>query len=101
MKKYTVVTPQTMTRLAQCFSSSEEIETFVSQMEGAMTELKFMSVLREKVPESDSGYVLLKQICIFVLFCREHMDLIHQLVSKMQCRQVTEEELNRMMDERD
>ena len=101
MKKYQVVTPETLVKIAECFTDSEEMITFTSQMEGLVEELIFNSMLRKRVPSDSSAVLLLKQTCVFGLFCREHMDLIHQIVKNLECKQMTEEEIKEMNEDLD
>jgi len=99
MKKYMMITPETFTKLGGCFAGGEEVQTFVEQMNEVMDELAFNKLLIQRVELDQSTVLLMKQICIFSLFCREHMDLIHQLIANLSLHEMTEEEINKFKGE--
>lgn len=97
MKKYMMVTPETLNKIGKCFSNADEVATFIMQMDGLANELGFNIEMRKRLPDEHAGILLLKQCAIFCLFCREHMDLIHQLVQNLDCKEMTEDEIKRIM----
>lgn len=96
MKKYMLVTPETLAKLGESFANAEELETFVTQMDQVAQEVIFSGQLRAKVPREHLPYVVLKQICVFALFCREHVELLQQLIQDLDCREITAEELQQI-----
>lgn len=93
MKKYMMVTTETLGKLGACFSNSEEVETFIAQMDDVINEINFLMMLRGRVTNLESAYVVLKQVCILGIFCREHLDLIHQLIRNIDTKEISEEDL--------
>lgn len=96
MRRLFLVTPEALLQVAQCFSGPEEFETFVGQMAGLLEELSFMGQLESRVDQDAAAIVRLKQICVFTIFCRENMDLLHQLIASTNVREITEEEKRSM-----
>lgn len=99
MKKYMLVTPEALTKLGKCFSDSEEVATFISQMDDVTDELSFNKSMRQRMKSDQAAIILLKQVCIFALFCREHMELVQQLVHELECKEITEEEVKEIKEE--
>lgn len=97
-KKHMLVTSETMGELGRCFSNPEEIVTFLSQMGTLAKEITFAAEMRNRVSERDAVYVSLRQVCLFTLFCREHVELVQQLIKTVKIQEVTQEELDNMKD---
>lgn len=98
MRKFLVVSPETLVNLGKVFSDNEEFRTFITQMEHTVNELTFYSLLRNKVSEDEATVTVLQQICIFSLFCREHMEVIQELVRKLEGKHMTEDELKDLLE---
>lgn len=97
MKKHVIITTESLVKLSQCFSDPEEVQTFIQQMGDVIDEIHFYSQLRLRSETEEEGIVaLLKQVCVFSMFCREHFELIHQLISIVEFRDLTEEEFQEM-----
>lgn len=94
-----MVTPETLNKLGKCFSDVEEVTTFITQMYDLSNEIGFTVEMRKRIHEDHSAMLLLKQVCIFTLFCREHMDLIHQLIANLECKEISEDEMKQMTGE--
>jgi hypothetical protein len=101
LKKYMLVTTQTLEKLADCFSGADEYAAFSVDMEELTSELTFCLESRKRAAESQSAYLTLRQFCVFALFCREHMELIHQLIRNLDCEEISEEEMKRINAEYD
>ena len=99
MKQYRMITQETMNKLGKCFSDPEEAEIFFGQMDGLVQELFFSLQMRCRLGPEDAAVVALKQACFFTIFCRDHMDLIHQLVANLECENISEEEANQLKSE--
>lgn len=97
MKKYMMIMPETLGKMGKCFSSPEEVQTFISHMDEAMDEIQFMSKMRWRVAENESTFVLLRQVCVFALFCREYMELVHELVRNIEGKEISEDEMKDML----
>ncbi len=97
-KKHMLVTTESMGELGKCFSSPEEIVTFLSQMGHLAKEITFAAEMRNKVSEKDAVYVSLRQVCLFTLFCREHVELVQQLIKTVKIQEITQEELDNLKD---
>jgi hypothetical protein len=98
LKRYMMITPTTLTKLGQCFSNPEEIQLFIHQMDELASEVSFSVQMRKRVSDEDAALVLLKQVAMFTVFCREYMDLVQQLVANLDCKEITEEEKNKMQE---
>lgn len=99
MKKYLLVTPEALNKIGQCFSSAEEMQTFLSQMDQLIQEVMFLIQMRTRVKEEYCPVLLLQQSCVFSIFCREHIELIQQLIANLDCKEMTEDEINNYQEE--
>jgi hypothetical protein len=98
MTKYILITPETLNKQLKCFSNDEEISTYVSQMDDPIQELLFLVLLRKRVPDEERGNVIMRQVSLFSVFCREHADLLYQLISQLDAKGYTKEEMNKMKE---
>lgn len=94
-----MVSQETFSKVSHCFSDAEELQTFISHIDETMKEINLLVMLRDRVSKDDTVYVLLRQICMFSLLCREHLDLIHQIIGCIETRDLTEEEMEEMREE--
>lgn len=53
----------------------------------------FYTQLMRRTSADQASNILMKQVCIVAFFCREHMELIHDLIANLRFKEVTEEEL--------
>ncbi len=97
MEKYKV-TEKTVLKIAECFSSMEESGEFFGDLDQFVEEMAFLTQFRRKTNEIDALKTLIKQTCAFILFCRDRIDLIHQLISSFDCEIMTKEELKELED---
>lgn len=80
--------------MASCFSGSEEVVTFTAQMDQLAESVCFSKQVRNRVSNDNASLlIILEQIAVFCFFCREHIDLIQQLISKLEYRELTDEEM--------
>lgn len=99
MKKFRMVDAATLNKLAACFASSEEVYTFIGHMDLVVDELKFNSLLRDRLAGEDGACeVTMRQVCVFALFCREHMELIQDLIRNIDSREMTDDEYKKFKD---
>jgi hypothetical protein len=98
MKQYKLVNAKSMENMARCFSSSDELATFINHLEGCSTEVQFMAEFRSRISDDEAVYVILREMCVMAVFFREHLDLIHQLVQCIESKDITEEEFNKLKD---
>lgn len=99
MKNYMMITPESLVKMSQCFSNAEEVATFMNHLADLTEELLFQGQLGKRVSEEANINIVMKQICIMSLFVREHMELIHQLISSIDSKSITEEEIKKMRGE--
>ena len=100
MDKFILVKPETIVKLGQCFSDAEEVKTFLEQMDSLINELTFVSMIIERAYDEDQiEHMIGQQVALFSYFCREHMELIQQLVRQFEATEVTGEELKRIKEE--
>lgn len=100
MRKHVLVTHESLTKIAACFSDSDEVMTFINQMDDVIDELSFYVKLRDRTAdENEYASILLKQVCVFAMFSREHVELIQQLLSCLEYRDLTDEEINQLKGE--
>lgn len=101
MKKY-VVTNESVTKLSNCFSDSEEAKDFFANLQEWVNEMYFLNQYRDRLniegKEVESARVLVKQMCLFIMFSREYIDMIHQMISSFDCQEVSDEEFERMKE---
>lgn len=98
MKKMLMIDNECLLKLADCFSDTEEMQTFLQQIEATTKELIFLGMLRDRVEEDAGPAVLMQQVAVLTLFCREHIELIQQLIQNLETREMTEEERQEMVD---
>lgn len=102
MRNFKMVTAQSLQKLAECFTDSEELTTFLSHLNDLTEELVFQNLLAKQVTrihEDNAVVVYMKEICILCLFLREHMELIHQLIQAIDTKTIDEDEMKTMMSE--
>ncbi len=97
MKKGTrMVTPETIDKLIKCFESTEEVTVFLEQMKTLSDELIFNFSLMQRVDDLSSFNVCTKIICLFSLFCRENVEIVRQLISNIEFKELTEEDMKKL-----
>lgn len=99
MKKIMVISNDCLLKLANCFSNNEELKTFIIEMEASLREVTFLSLLRDRVEEDEGPAALMRQVAVFSLFCREHIELIQQLIRNLEGKEMTEDQIKEMMDD--
>lgn len=99
MKQHKVITQEILAKLDACFSDQEEIYTFLTSLKDVTDDLHFLILLSNKVEDKDLPNILMKQICVFALFCRENFDLVRELVEKIDWKNMTEEQINNLKGE--
>lgn len=101
MEKYTMVTRETLAKMTDCFSGTEEMQQFISQLDEVAKELNFSTMLRTKVDDDSAVILIMKEIVVFTLFCREHLELIHELIRNIDITEITEQEKKGMQGSQD
>lgn len=92
MTNYFVLSKECLEKLSHCFSNTEEISDFISHMETSADEIAFHAKLRQRMQTIDEkATILMRQVAILTIFCREHYDLIRELVNKLEPESVTKE----------
>lgn len=100
MKNYMMISPECLVKLSNCFSSPEEVATFLNHTADLVEELLFQGQLAKRVDEESNVTIVMKQICILTIFFREHMELIHQLIANLEYKPISEEEMKKMKEEK-
>lgn len=98
MDKYLYVSMKTMENLRDCFSNSEEFSDFVLALNEIVQECYFQGLMINRVNEDARMAVVMRQVTLFTLLCREHIDLIHQLISKFELEKISKDELDKRKD---
>jgi hypothetical protein len=98
MTDYKMIDQEVYEEMAKCFSNGEEYASFVGGLQVTAKEIDFYTNVAARRPEDEDVQIniSLQQIAMIVLFIRQNMDLIHQLVSKIKPRDMTKEELDRL-----
>lgn len=93
MNRYMVVKTEDLLKLLECFSTQAEFTEFGEGLACTIDEIVFTGnvVARNMDKKEFVSLMTMKQIFIFALFCRDNMDTIHDLVSKIEYEEVTEE----------
>lgn len=100
MKNYMMITPESLIKMCKCFSNTEEAATFMNHLADLTEELFFQGQLAKHVDEEAKITIIMKQICIMSLFVREHMELIHQLISSIDGKNISEDEMKKFREEK-
>lgn len=95
MKNYMMITPQSLINMSKCFSDTEEVALFMSHLHELAQELSFQQEMSKRIKSDENAvsHVIMSQICTISIFFREHIELIHDLISKMEVTPFSEEEV--------
>jgi hypothetical protein len=97
---YTMITPESILRMAQCFSNEEEMTEFMDALSDMGEQLCFQAMLIKRMQGGVAiSAVQMKQICTLVMFVRHNTELIQQLISKIESKNLTEEQMRKIIDE--
>ena len=97
MKVYKIISKEALDKLEDCFSSLEEFEGFLYQIDDTMEDLNAYKYFRERLDGTTDRYDL-KGVALLVLFFQENMDLMAQLSRTLECEYLSEEEFNKRQD---
>lgn len=92
MKRYMLVTPDSLAKLQKCFSSSQELEDFALQLKEWGEEVGFNFQVMSRMEDDQAGIILLRQICMYTIFVRQNMELTQQLVANLELTECVGEE---------
>lgn len=99
MEKIKVFTEESLSEMSRCFSDSEELNDFINHIELMTREQSFLSDLNSRIHNTDViAYNFLRQVVIVTIFCREHIELIKQLISAIKYDEITEDEYQALLD---
>jgi hypothetical protein len=101
MKKYQLIDSETLGKMFNVFSGKDEFNQFICHIDSLVNELLFLMLLRGKVSEQECINVVMKQVCVISVFSREHIELIHDLVNKIDSKEISEDEYNEIEYEYD
>jgi hypothetical protein len=98
MTDYKIVDQEVYEEMAKCFSNGEEYGQFVQMLQITSKEIAFFTEVAARRPEDDNVQISisLQQIAMLIIFIRQNMDLVQQLVSKLKPRSITKEELDEL-----
>ncbi len=96
MKKYKVITVETIQKISNCFTDTDEVIDFVKSMDILAEEIVFAKQYMQRTSGDLSAAQLAIQIIAFTDFCRERMDMLNQLVRSLDFQEMTEEEILKM-----
>lgn len=94
-----MVTQEMVNKLESCFSDADEMRQFFHSLEELISELTFSFQMRKRLDDEAAALILVKELCWFTLFCRENLELIHQLIANIDYKELTEEEAKRLKDQ--
>lgn len=97
-KRYAKVTAETLKKLSKCFSDEEEFRGFGLRLRSLAFTCEMYHRAGEFCDEASKNGVILKQVCLFTLFCAENMELVHELVRNLEVEFLTKEEFNLLED---
>lgn len=99
MKTYIVIKTDCLIKMLDSFGTPEELEEFGTQLSSLIEEIIFAGNLSERNMDKPEFVRLMtmKQLFLFTLFCRNNVDLIHDLISKIDYTEITEEERNEIL----
>lgn len=96
MNNYRVISDEIVMNMATCFSGSEELRTFVLEIEKFMQEINFMSLLRLRIEDEHIMHTIMREVCLITLFFRNHIEVLQQLMMKLETRDATPEEIKQI-----
>jgi hypothetical protein len=99
MKNYVIITKEDSLKLLDAFSDLNEMDVFFKGLSDLMNEHLFNSMMMSRVDQDTADSIFLKQICMFSMFCRDNIELIHQLVKNLNVRPMTEDEIQQLKQE--
>lgn len=81
------------------FHNSEEFATFRNELYGLTEDMCYAFFKLEEEPDPELRIEQhLKQMFIFALFCREHFEIIRDMIGKLEFQEVTEAERDALLD---
>ena len=96
MKNYMMITQESLLKISQCFSNGEEIETFMTHFMDLTEETYFNMLLAKRTDDDTATNLFMKQLCLLAIFCREHIELIHEMINALDCRPMSHEEIDKL-----
>ncbi len=96
MTDYRIIDQEVYEAMAKCFSNGEEYGQFMQQLQLIAKEITFFTEVAARRPDDDNVQIniTLQQIAMLIIFIRQNMDLVQQLVSKLKPRNITKDELD-------
>lgn len=98
MTDYKIVDQEVYEEMAKCFSNGEEYAQFVNMLHATAKEIDFFTNVAARRPDDEDVQISisLQQIAMVIIFIRQNMDLVQQLVSKIKPRSITKEEMDEL-----
>ena len=87
---YYKIPGENIAKIPDCFENSEEIVSFLESFAMVIAELRLVSeeVNSAEDKEYAAGFGMLKQIAVIVLFYRQHIEILHDLIRTIQYEEV-------------
>jgi hypothetical protein len=96
--KYGMITTEVMDKMCACFSSVQEVMDFCDTIEEVGRELVFLARLRERLPDMANAGMRMKEIAMLVMFFRDNIEILRQLVNVCEIKPVSDEEVEKMSE---
>ncbi len=101
MKKYLLVTTDTLENIMNCFCDDDEFAGFTGDLSSMIGEVIYtgQKALRESDDEEFVSLMQLKQVFLFAMFCRDYIEVIHDLVNVAEYSEITQEQKDQLKQE--
>ncbi len=95
MKRYMIVKRESLKKMLDCFSSEEEFVAFSDELSALVQEITFAGTLALRNQEDQElvTTMALKQHFVLALFCKQNIEIIHELIKAVEYTEVTEQEI--------
>lgn len=99
MKKFLVVSAETLDKLINNFTDMEELESFTDNMADMAKELMFLNELHRRIPSPEEAkIVLMKQVALYTLFTREYIELVQSLMISCDVKMMDQDDVNKLQN---
>ena|ERR1700733_585169 len=97
--RYLRVNSDAIIKIKDCFTGLDEYTDFIRGFNETIDDHLFTSskIVREQ-DENKIVILTIRQIIVMALYFREHIDLIHQIISVLDCKEISEEEMVALRD---
>jgi hypothetical protein len=96
MKEYKFVSKESSHKLLEAFSSTDEMDEFMHNFSMFVKEQFWMHSTAERASVDDAVTMFLSQLSLFTIFCRQNIELIKELVARLEVQNMTEEQIEEL-----